>query len=167
MSILLLGAGPGGAGVGGGGPPPTTDYGNAGGSGDRTASITVTTTATAGAGSPSMIVNGTNTNEYWWSGGESSREVVFDFGSGAAKTIDEFKWNQDVGVNHGTWVFGRSDDNISYTEFPESFLLGTANGDQTVPVTNAGTGRYYRLRQTAGNNVSTPFVREITFKIAG
>lgn len=151
--------------------PITTSFANPGGTGDRTASITVTSTATLGTGSNSMLVNGALANEYWWNGGQSSRQVVFDFGSGAKKYINEVKFYQDVGsgaVNQGTWLMEASDDDVSYTTFSPSFVWGDENTGDTNPFTNTNTAgnRYYRLRQTAGVTSSTPFIREVEFKIA-
>jgi hypothetical protein len=144
---------------------PATSYANPGGSGDRTASITITATPTQ-SGSNTILINGAIDNGYFWNDTSSGNTVVFDFGVGASKIIDEFTWYQDVGVNHGTWVFGGSNDNVSYTEFPESFLLGNVNGADVEPVTNSTGYRYYRLRQISGNVTSTPWIREVTFKIA-
>lgn len=146
----------------------TTSYANPGGTGNRTATITVTTTATLGGGTINMLVDGSQANGLWWTGAQSSRTMTFDFGAGASKVIDEFKWYQDValaGNGHGTWVFGGSNDNSTYTEFPETFALGANVATATYPVTNTFGYRYYRLRQTFNQTSSTPFLREIEFKI--
>jgi hypothetical protein len=163
MSLLLMGCG---SGRSGGGGAPTTSYANAGGTGDRTASITITTDVTPGGGTTANLINGdTADNVYWWAGGQSSRSMRFDFGSGASKVIDEFKWYQSGAFNQGTWKLGGSNDGSTITDFPETFLLGNAT-TQTNAVTNSTGYRYYHLRQTAGFTQGVPWVYEAEFKIA-
>lgn len=152
-------------GTGGGGTP---SYSNPGGMGNRTATITVTTNVVAGGGVASMLLNGTYGNEYYWNAGQSSRTMTFDFGVGASKIINEFKWYQNNPADHGSWVFGGSNNDSSYTEFPETFTLGGAGSPYvtTIPVTNTTGYRYYRLRQTSGVTSLSPYLTEIEFKIA-
>jgi hypothetical protein len=145
-------------------PPPTTSYANPGGTGNRTATITVTTTITLGGGTISQLVDGSYALNIWFTA-QTLRTITFDFGAGASKYIDEFKWYQANAIGHGTWVFGGSNDDSSYIEFPETFTLGSA-ATQTVPVTNTSAYRYYRLRQTSGATNSGPNIGEIEFKIA-
>jgi hypothetical protein len=142
----------------------TTSYANAGGTGDRTSTITVTTTATLGGGTISQLVDGSQANGLWWTSGQSLITVTFDFGVGASKVIDEFKWYQSAVTVHGLWVFEGSNDNSSYTTFPESIDLGDIATD-VVPVTNTSGYRYYRLRQYNNVTSSGPYLREIEFKI--
>jgi len=140
-------------------------YGNPGSIGNRTGSITITSTAVFAVGTVSTLIDGINTGaNAWWNAGQSNREILFDFGVGASKTIDGFTWYQDVSSGNGTWVMEGSNDNSSYTTFPESFTLGTGV-EHVVTLTNTTGYRYYRLRQTAGTTSNTQYIREIEFKI--
>lgn len=156
--------------VSGGGPTLilTPSYWNDGGYGDRTASITVTTTATLGSGTIGTLVNGGfsvgPTDACFFNGGQSTREIKFDFGSGVTKVITGFRWMQDVGSTHGTWVLEGSNDDSTYTGIGSSFTLG---GDSMVDyqMSNSTAYRYYKLRQTAGSTSGSPWLIEIEFRI--
>jgi hypothetical protein len=141
-----------------------TSYDLVGGKGDRTGLVTITGTTTVGAGNHAMLANGTYNNEYWWSGG-SSGTMRADFGVGASKVCDEYSWNQDVGVSHGVWKAGGSNDGVTVTLFPETFNLGDVNGTDIIPFTNSTGYRYYHLVQQSGSYVSTPYIREWEFKL--
>lgn len=143
-----------------------TSYDYPGGKGNRTATVTITTDAVAGQGTVSMLVNGTYNNEYWWSGSQTLRSLKADFGVGASKVCDEYTWNQDVGVHHGAWKAGGSNDGVTITLFPETFNLGDANGGDIIPFTNSTGYRYYHLVQQVGAvTVTTPYIREWEFKL--
>lgn len=155
-----------GAGGGGG-----TSYANAGGTGDRTASITVTSNV-LNSGTPSNLVDGasadnstdscdffTNANGAW---------ILFDFGAATYKVIDEITWYQSTTATHGTWCVDGSVDGKDFDELKSSFTLGGSVGANVISFTNTGGYRYYRLRQTiaSGNVSSSPWLREVEFKIA-
>jgi len=140
-------------------------YTNSGGSGNRTAWITVTTTTPLGAGNITMLVNGSQANELWWSNGQSGRELRFDFG--VARNIIEAKWYQDVaGTAHGDWKWQGSNDASVWTDIGSFFTLGGSTL-QTLTTLSANTNswRYYRLLQINGTTSSSPFLREIEFNI--
>jgi hypothetical protein len=143
-------------------PRGTPSYSNPGGIGNRTSLITISTTLSVSAGTINDLIDGTFTDVMWLAGTQSAKTLTFDFGT--AKIINEFKWYQSSGVSQGTWVLGGSNDNSSFTEFPESFSLG-ATTPQTNAVTNTTAYRYYRLRSTAGTTSAAPYVEEIEFKI--
>lgn len=148
-------------------------YGNRGGSGVRGSVITVTTTAAMGGGSTiDKLVNGTAfrggtdnaTDSCFFSGGESTREVKFDFGGSYSPIIEEFTWFQDGVGNHGTWKIAGSNDDSAYTDILTGFTLGGA-AVATYAMTNSTAYRYYKLIQTAGSTSSGPWLREIWFKL--
>lgn len=141
-------------------------FANPGGTGNRTASITTTTTATAGAGNVTQLVNGTRANEFWWSSGQSGREVKFDFG--AARLITEANWYQDSASAHGTWQWQGSPDNSAWTNIGATFTLGSSVGQTIATLSgNVTSYRYYRMLQTAGTTSSSPYLREVEFLIDG
>jgi hypothetical protein len=147
-----------------------TDYSNAGGSGNRTSSITVMTDITFTSGSASALVDGTNnagTNEF--QSGESDKHLIFDFGSGNLRVIDEFKWYQGNNSNHGLWVLQGSLDDITWSDIGTPFTLAGPPGGGSVtysnPAYNKGAWRYYRLAQLHGTT-SGPDNYEIEFKIS-
>ncbi|MBZ9974585.1 hypothetical protein [Mesorhizobium sp. BR-1-1-10] len=159
-------------GGGGGGTGGDPSYWNAGGMDDRTSSITVTTTATLGGGTINNLIDGgfgsNSTDSCWFNNGQTLREIKFDFGAGVQKIIDAFRWIQDIAAgSHGTWVFEGSNDDSSYTAIGSPFAFGGA----TLPYTyftgsNTTAYRYYKLRQTSGSTLSSPWLREIQFRIA-
>lgn len=136
---------------------PATSYSNAGGTGDRTSIITVTGT---NVGTPTPLVDGSQSNN-WWTGNAGS--IVFDFGS--AKVVDEFIWYQDEALTNGhdslfTWE--GSNDNTTFDMINNHVVLGTELATLCrVPTETAY--RYYRL---AGDFSSSPYNREIEFKIS-
>ncbi|MBZ9760324.1 hypothetical protein LB553_05470 [Mesorhizobium sp. CA8] len=153
------------------GPPPvvrTPSYWNSGGRGDRTASIAVTTTASLGAGTINNIVDGdftvNSTGACWFTNGQSSKEIKFDFGSGITKIVNGFRWVQNQPNTHGTWVLEASNDDSSYTQIGSSFTLGGICSTYTF--SNGNGYRYYKLRQTAGTTSSSPWLVEVEFSLA-
>lgn len=145
----------------------TPQYGNTSSIGDRTGPITVTTTASM-SGSITALVNGNNTSdELYWSVTSSPVEIKFAFGVGVSKVIDGFTFYQSNGaINHGTWQMAGSNDDSSYTTFPESFLLGDNTNQQSVQTLTNTTGyRYYKLTKIAGSTSASGFIYEFDFKI--
>lgn len=143
-----------------------TDYAQSISTGNRAASITVTSSGiTAGAGSPSALVDGSQSNTYWWQNGtgNGTQWIKFDFGSGNDWIINEFRWYQDVIASHGTWRLEGSNDDSSWTQIGSDFTLAAG---MIKPGANTTAYRYYRLRHMSGSRVTTPFNREIEFKAA-
>jgi hypothetical protein len=141
-------------------------YSNPGGTGNRNTTITVTTTATLGTGSIGNIIDGTQSNNLWWTNGQTGREVKFDFGAGNTRLITEAKWYQDATSSHGTWQWQGSNDNTSWDNIGATFTLGgIATQTQTTLSGNTTRYRYYRLLQSSGATSSSPFLREIEFLI--
>lgn len=141
-------------------PVPTYQTGN------RTARITVTTTATTGGGAVANLVNGNTTeNTYFWNGGQTTREVKFDFG--VPTIVNEMRWYQSTGVGHGDWKWRGSNDDASYTDLGLSVQLNRPTGTNQVYASFGGNCtpyRYYKMAQTAGNTSSNPFLQEIEFR---
>jgi hypothetical protein len=160
----------------------TPDYGNAGGTGDRTASITVsaitqsvitvTTDMSVDGGLIGNLVDGGIVNdatESMFGAAAVDDYIRFDFGAGASKIIDEFKWNQHDTTTLGTWRFEGSDDASSWTQLGGTFTLGGSAGDNTYTEPSANTTgyRYYQLYHVSGAySGSSPWMREVKFKIA-
>ncbi|QKC83269.1 hypothetical protein [Mesorhizobium sp. NZP2077] len=143
-------------------------YANSGGSGNRSSLITITTDATmAGSGGIAVMIDGAQTDSAWFASGQSGKYVKFDFGAGNYKAISEIKWYQDSAVSQGSWVLDGSNDDANWVPISDSFTLGTS-ATTTIPVAyNAGKGyRYYRLLQVSGTTSSSPYIREVEFKIA-
>lgn len=142
-------------------------YTNPGGKGNRTALIAVTTTATISTGVPSMLVNGTQADEFYWGSGQTGREVKFDFAMfGAPRCITEATWYQSAGAVHGNWKWQGSSDGSAWTDIGAEFTLGTA-ATQIITTLSGNTNfyRYYRMLQTAGSTSNSPYLREIEFVI--
>jgi hypothetical protein len=148
-----------------------TAYANPGGSGDRQSSITVTTDISLAGGSIAALVNGTtNSGGCDFNSGQSGKHITFDFGTGAFKVIDEFKWYAGNSANHGTWLFQGSNDDTSYDDLGTPFTLngpvGGGSVTYSVPAYNRQGYRYYRLPQISGTTSGSPTNWEIEFKIA-
>lgn len=138
-------------------------YANPGGTGDRQSIINPTTTATI-TGPIATLIDGTQGNALFFAGGQSSREVKFDFGR--ARLITEAKWYQDNSTTHGAWQWQGSPDNSAWTSIGTTFTLGSP-ATQTITTLsgNSTSYRYYRMLQTIGTTSSSPWLREIEFNI--
>lgn len=146
-------------------PAYATTWWDAFSDGNRTGTITVSTTASISSGPINKLVDGSLALSLFWSGGQTSKEIKFDFGSGATVVIDAFGWRQDGGAAHGTWVLEGSNDDSSYTQIGSSFTLGQSGQPQVFyALTNNTPYRYYKLRQTAGSTSGTPFLLETNFR---
>ena len=123
------------------------------------------------AGRFAKLVDGvTNSGGCDFNGGQSGKHITFDFGAGAFKVIDEFKWYAGNGSNHGTWLFQGSNDDAGYDDVGTPFTLnGPAGGGSvtySIPAYNRQGYRYYRLLQISGTTSGSPSNWEIEFKIA-
>lgn len=151
--------------------PPSTSYANSGGTGNRTATITITLSGgLSGSGTGDKLVDGsfgTTSATAVFFNAVSNGVITADFGVGAQKYINEFKWYQNGTAPHGTWVFEGSNDNSSYTTLGSSFTLDGISIGTAFTITHASPApyRYYRLRQTAGTTSTAPWNQEWEFKI--
>jgi hypothetical protein len=161
-----------GIGVGWGGKSiPSTSYTNPLSIGDRTSTITVTSANISwiGSGFPvTNLVNGTIVGDLLYLSGAAlagNEYIRFDLGS--AKLITEAKWYQDQATAMGTWKWQGSQNASSWTDIGSSFTLGGATV-QTQTALNGNTTqyRYYQLIGVSGSSSSTPYTREIEFKIS-
>lgn len=144
--------------------------------GNRTSSITVTTNLTLAAGVPSNFVDGAEGLNASDSVTlpishtlTSSDEIKFDFGPGNKILITEARWKQGGAASantQGTWRWQGSNDDSSWTNIGNSFLLG---GGATQLHTELGGNtigyRYYRLNGVSGSTGSNPpWSTEIEFE---
>ncbi|MFD1985896.1 hypothetical protein ACFSOZ_25960 [Mesorhizobium newzealandense] len=145
---------------------PTPAYTNSGGTGNRTSIITITTTATVGGGAVTGLIDGANASgSFWWTGGQSGREVKFDFIT--PKLITEITWYQGVNASHGTWQWQGSDDGSSWNSIGSTFSLGSGTTQVITTMSAQAVGyRYHRMLQTSGTTNQSPFLYEIEFKLA-
>lgn len=152
----------------------TSSYANSGGTGDRTGSITVSVSGSPfdGSSTPNRLVNGSTSGDNYTNGvgmngtTVTGQTITFDFGSGQSKYITEAKWYMQTATGHGTWKWGGSTDNSSYTDIGSSFTLGGATTQtQTELSGNTNGYRYYRLTGVSGTSSASPFNYEIEFKI--
>lgn len=145
-----------------------TSYSNLGGTGIRNPAITVTPSAgLVASGVSTAILDGTQADSYWWNSGQTTATLTFDFGSGQSVVIDEFKWYQDSAHSQGTWKWAGSNDNSTFTDLLTGINLGNGAATNTYSYTNTTAYRYYKLIQTGGSTSSSPYIREIEFKISG
>jgi hypothetical protein len=145
----------------------TTSYANPGGQGNRLALIGITTTATMATDPINTILNGSMAATTWFNGGQSGREIKFDFWDlGGPKVLTEAKWYQTNGTSQGTWKWQGSNDNSSYTDIGGTFTLGSpATTVITTLSANTTPYRYYKLLQVSGSTSSSPDLAEIEFKL--
>lgn len=160
-SMLLTGVGSNSS----GGTVPS--YANLMGYGDRTAGITVTSTAALGGGTLTNLVDddfaATAAGSIFFTAAQSTRELVFNFGS--RKVATQLIWWQNTVASHGTWVVEGSNDNSAYSQLGSSFTLGNTSQLQQIDFANTTAYQYYRLRQTAGTTSGTPWILEVWFKL--
>lgn len=135
---------------------------------DRTAFLTVTSTSGNGGGTPSNLVDGAavdnSTDAWWFQGGQSGREIVFDAGVGNTLRVEEITWWQDTTTSHGTWQPYWGDNALAYTSFDSPKTLGGV-AVETITLAAMPTGkRALRLLQVTGTTSSSPFLREALLK---
>lgn len=138
---------------------------------DRTAFLTVTSTSGNGGGTPSNLVDGgalDNSADAWWfTGGQSGREIVWDAGVGNTIRVEAIGWYQDNITSHGTWQPYWGDNSLAYTSFDSPKTLGGAGAPFYTEIALSGmpTGkRALRLLQVTGTTSSSPFLRESLLK---
>lgn len=157
---------------------PTTSYANAGGTGDRTATITVTKSGlTWDAGADNNLVDGgvgTNATDSVDEPSTSATGdlIIFDFGSGASKFIDEIKLITSAAATHNaTWQFQGSRDGVTYEDLrTTTFTWGTGTTtvtlDQPNGTSNKPGWRYIRLVGGASSVWANNWFEEVQFKLA-
>lgn len=153
--------------------PSSPSYSNTGGSGDRTSIITVSNPGGyfSGSGGLNTFINGINPeNALWFATSYNLSDnhivIMFDFGSGASKVIDEAKWYQSTTTAHGIWKWQGSNNNSDWTDIGSTFTLGGATTQTQTELSGNTTGyRYYRLYAVSGFCSDTPYLYELEFKI--
>jgi len=150
-----------------------TSYSNTGGTGNRTSIITVTDTDSYWTGgSPYKLVDGNLTASALYEGGNkltAGATLIFDFGSGADKIIDEAKLYSDDAGDYGTWKWQGSNNNSTWVDIGSSYLVygGTSGTAQTSLAGNTTGWRYYRWEGVSGStSPPTNELWEMEFKIA-
>jgi len=144
------------------------NYANLGGTGIRQGYIGVTWTGTTGGGTVQDLLDGSQSNSFWWPTGLTGKTLTFDFSAIGPQQITEMKWYQDSNGSHGLWKWQTSNDGSTFTDFGSSFTLGgvTTLTDTSLSA-NTGHYLYYRLAQVGTLGTSNgPFLREIEFKLA-
>ncbi|WPY94669.1 hypothetical protein T8T21_00655 [Limimaricola variabilis] len=152
---------------------PTPAYTKPGGQGDRSGLIKVTTSGIISTPYVAQtLVDGT-TSGVLFNPGESVSSadwVLFDFGAGASKIINEvtFDFSSDS-ASFGTWKWQGSRDGVTFTDLGASFVLdpsGVALVDTTLS-TNFKGWRFYRLTGVSGSVAASSLktLQEVRFKI--
>lgn len=131
---------------------------------DRRFGCTVTGTAIL---RPTLLVDGDDTNGATHSAefvdAQTNGVVLFDFHPyGFKQRITEFKWVQNNGTTHGTWITEASDDGVSWTTLEAATTLGGSVDTHTF--VNPTFFWYYRLRQVTGATSNSPWLKEVYFK---
>jgi hypothetical protein len=142
-----------------------TSYNNTGGKGDRRAIMSVTTNLSVYLGiGISELINGVTTgnNTYTGSGTAVGKYIIFDFGIGVSKVIDEAKYYLGSASNNGVWKWQGSNNGVDYIDIGETFTL--TNGILSSLNGNTTGYRYYRLIGISGT-VASEWIREMEFKI--
>lgn len=143
---------------------PVTSYGNNQGSPTVTTNITPSSGAVANLVDNDQTANSTHSFKMG-SASDVLKYIRFDFGAGTERCIDAFKWYQDTSNAHGDWLWGASNDLITYVELA-TVTLGGASPFQEYTYTNTKGYRYYILWQKPGSiPATTPWCEEILFKI--
>lgn len=129
--------------------------------GNRTTAITVTATnITTNGGSPSVLVDGSQGDSYFWNGatGDGTGWLKFDFVDKYA--VDQITWTQSAGNLQGIWRIEGSNDNATWTQIGADFTLTTG----IFNCANTTAYRYYRLRHMSGSRSGGIYQREIEFR---
>ena len=152
-----------------------TSYSNLGGTGSRTRRVVITQTILV-SGSTSELLNGTYGNTFFFSpNGQAVAGLYLQFSFFTTTygmmpvVIDEARWYQDTTSTHGSWKWQGSNDGSIWTDIGAAFTLGGATPFQTQSSLNGNTTAflYYRLLGVSGTSSSTPWLREIEFRISG
>lgn len=146
-------------------PPSTPSYSNVLGSGDRRSLIAISSNHPGLSGALSNMLDGTQNNNFYWSG-TSSSGIFVRFAFPSRVQITEAQWYQDNASVHGTWKWQASNDGITWVNIGSPFTLGGSETQvQTRLAGNPNRYKYYQLLGVSGNTSSSPWLREIEFKI--
>jgi hypothetical protein len=137
-------------------------YANFLGNGDRQGYIIIAGTTSWSSGTLALI-NGSTADTSFFVFGQSGTYVEFDFGTDCL--ITELTWEQSNSTSHGTWKW-QYFNGSTWVDVGSSFTLGGSTS-QVITAMSAMTTFHsrYRLQQVSGTTSSSPFIREITFKI--
>lgn len=138
-------------------------YANEFGTGERRFCDLLISTDISQANVSSMLIDGLQANGYWWFGGQTGRQLTFQFPY--AVRITEVTWYQDSAGGHGVWKWQGSDDGSSWADVSAPFTLGASATDVHDLSGNAAHHTYYRLQQVSGSTSAGPYIREVEFKI--
>ena len=143
-------------------------YANLGGTGIRQGYIGVAWSGTTGGGTVQDLLDGSQSNSFWWAGGQTGKTLTFDFSAIGPQQITEMKWYQDSTGSHGTWKWQTSNDGTTFTDATSTFTLGGVTTQTDTSLSgNTGHYLYYRLAHVGITGTSSgPFLREIEFKLA-
>jgi hypothetical protein len=150
-----------------------TSYSNPGGTGDRRGSISVIESGnllqySSGFTRQNLLDgNTTNTGVCWKSPDQpvAGKWLLFTFLG--PKLITEATWYQSAGNSPApTFKFQGSNDGTTYTEIGGNFTITSQTTIITTLSVNTTYYNYYRMLGVSGNGDSTPWIHEITFKIA-
>ena len=147
-------------------PSIYTSYRSTIGRGNRSAAITLSLVGiSTGGGSLAGLIDGSQANNWWFNNatGTGVGWLLFDFGIGVSKVIDQFRWYQSTSATHGVWRFEGSNDSSTWTQVGADFTLGGFDTLYTF-AGNTTAYRYYRIRHMSGARTSSPYLREIEFR---
>lgn len=145
----------------------STSYSNTGGTGNRTSSITVTDPDTifTGTGPLSELVNGANEDDLYVASGTGfqTKSVVFDFGAGNTKIIDEIKLYVPSAKDQATWQVAGSANGSSWTNIGSAKTFPLVGVSRIISFFNLTAYRYYRITGDSGT-VDQDYWREVDFR---
>lgn len=105
------------------------------------------------------LINGQMDNSFFFYQSIKNAWILFKFNEPVL--IREIKWTQSGDYKHGNWVLQGSDDNLTFTDIGEPFILN--NGTFTFNTNFAH--KYYKLNQVGGETTNGPWLNEIEFGI--
>jgi len=125
-------------------------YSAPGGTGNRTSSITVTTNLAITSGSVSSLVDGTTSAQvqFTYDSNINGNWVVFDFGSGNAKSVGEARVYAYESTTRGFWKWQGSNDNSTWVDTSSSVQI--TNGVTAWTFTDSTAYRYHRIAGVSG-----------------
>ena len=128
--------------------------------------VNVSTSGFAGGGAGvDDYVDGTLTDESWFSAEVVDGTKFIDFDFGSTKVVDEIKFYQSSSETHGVWHVYIWDGD-SYEPIGSDFTLGGATVQTITAISgNTTASQFYRLVGVSGNTDGDPYVREFEFKI--
>lgn len=146
---------------------PATSYANPGGTGNRASLITVSGTLAGGPGTLADVVDGSATDEFLPTAGQTTATIKFDFLTGAQKYIDAVKLFGNATASFGVYTWEGSNDDVSYTPLATGITItATVAGNEMAFVPAVATRfRYFQFRQTSGSTTAGSYWREMDFKI--